>query len=253
VGDDLALGPNEVHIWRIDLVKQDDEIRRCRGLLAGDEIERADRFYFDRDRRRFILARAAMREILSRYTGLPAVDLRFSYGPKGKPELSGLEKCEIQFNLSHSSELALLAVTRGLTVGVDIEWIKADFASDDIARQFFSAPEVETLRSLPEGRRAEAFFSCWTRKEAYIKALGEGLSVPLDSFTVAFAPGIAAALLSVTVDPAEVERWSMYNIVVSEGYKAALVVEGRDHRLKQMEWIPASAPLSGACDSQSSR
>lgn len=188
-----------------------------------------------------------MREILSRYTGIAAKDLRFSYGPKGKPEFAGgLEESGIKFNLSHSSEFALLAVTQGLTVGVDLEWIKPDFATDDIAERFFSATEVQTLQSLPAAHQAEAFFSCWTRKEAYIKALGEGLSVPLESFAVAFAPGVPAALLHVRVDPTEVERWSMYNIEVSEGYKAAVVVEGKNHRLKQMEWARAAASLSGA-------
>ncbi|MGE5321880.1 MAG: 4'-phosphopantetheinyl transferase family protein [Actinomycetota bacterium] len=242
----MTLAPNEIHVLLIDLLKQDDVIQQCRQVLSADEIGRADRFYFDRDRRRFTVARAAMREILGRYTGIAAPDLSFSYGPKGKPELcGGLEQSGIKFNLSHSSELALLAVTRGLTVGVDIEHIKADFATDDIAERFFSATEVQSLRSLPASQRAEAFFSCWTRKEAYIKALGEGLSVPLDSFAVAFAPGIAPALLHVDVDPIETERWSMYNITVRDGYKAALVVEGSDHRLKQMEWVRAPVPLRG--------
>jgi 4'-phosphopantetheinyl transferase len=247
----LTLAVDEVHIWRIDLARQDDEIRRCRQVLSADEVERADRFYFERDRTRFTVARAAMREILSRYTGLAAMELRFSYGPKGKPELSaGMEQTGIRFNLSHSAELALLAVARGLQVGIDVEWIKADFGSDEIAERFFSATEVQTLRSLPASQRVEAFFSCWTRKEAYIKALGEGLSVPLDSFAVAFGPAIAAALLHVKVDPAEVERWSMYDIEVSEGYEAALVAEGKNHQLKQMEWARASAPLRGTRDSQ---
>lgn len=249
----LTLAIEEVHIWRIDLAQEDAEIRQCRALLAADEIERADRFYFARDRKRFTVARGAMREILSRYTGAGAVDLRFSYGPKGKPELSvDMKQTGIKFNLSHSQEVALLAVTRGLNVGIDVEWIKADFATDDIAEQFFSAAEVQTLRSLPVSQRVEAFFSCWTRKEAYIKALGEGLSVPLDSFTVAFAPTVAAALLHVKVDPAEIKRWSMYNIVISDGYKAALVVQGKHHRLKQMEW-PACTQLSERCNSQSNQ
>ena len=237
---------NEVDIWRINLAGQSDETEQCRRLLSPDEVERANRFYFERDRRRFTVARAAMREILSRYTGVVAKDLCFSYGRRGKPEVAADLDSRIKFNLSHSSEFALLAVTQGLTVGVDLEWIKPDFATDSIAEQFFSAAEVQTLQSLPAAQRAEAFFSCWTRKEAYIKALGEGLSVPLESFAVAFAPGVPAALLHVRVDPTEVGRWSMYNIEVGEGYKAALVVEGKNHRLKQMEWARAAAPLSGA-------
>jgi len=233
----LLLAFNQVHIWRINLAQQDDEIQRCRRVLSADELDRADRFYFERHRRRFTVARAAMRHILSRYAGIDAPGLRFSYGQKGKPALAGgLEQSGIEFNLSHSSERALLAVARGLRLGVDIEWIKPDFATDEIAERFFSATEVDCLRSLPAGQRAEAFFSCWTRKEAYIKALGEGLSVPLDSFAVAFAPGTAAALLHVKVNPAEVERWSMYNIAVTDGYKAALVAEGKGHHLEEMDW-----------------
>ena len=233
----MTSATNEVDIWRINLARQSDRIQRCSCLLSPDEVQRASRFYFERDRRRFTVARGAMREILSRYAGLAAKDLCFSYGPKGKPELSGgLEHSGIKFNLSHSSEVALLAVTRGLIVGVDIEWIKAEFATEDIAEHFFSPIEVQTLQALPADQRAEAFFSCWTRKEAYIKALGEGLSVPLDRFAVAFAPGLPAALLHVKVDPTELKRWSMYNIEVSEGYKAALVVEGKGHRLRQMQW-----------------
>lgn len=238
----LTLAHDEVHIWRIDLVNHEETIQRCRSVLSSDEVERADHFYFERDRRRFTVARAATREILSRYTGVAPMRVSFSPGPKGRPELSGgLEKSGIRFNLSHSSELAILAVTHGLAVGVDIEWINADFATDDIAERFFSATEVQTLRSIPSSQRAEAFFSCWTRKEAYIKALGEGFSVPLDSFAVAFAPGVAAALLEVKVDPEDPGRWTMYDIEVSEDYKAALVVQGKEHQLKQMEWLRTSA------------
>lgn len=250
----LRLTLNEVHIWRINLARPDDEVQRCRRLLSGDEVERADRFYFDKDRGRFTVARAAMREILSRYTGVAAMDLHFSYGPRGKPELSGgLEQSGIKFNLSHSSECALLAVTLGLIVGVDIEWIKADFATDEIAERFFSVTEVENLRSLAASQRAEAFFSCWTRKEAYIKALGEGFSIPLDSFAVAFSHGMTPALLYVKVDPGEVERWSMYNIVAGDGYKAAVVVQGKRHRLKQMEWTGASASMGALNNPQETR
>jgi 4'-phosphopantetheinyl transferase len=236
-GVDLSASTNEVDIWQIDLAGTSKGIQHCRGLLSADELERAHRFYFERDRRRFTVARAAMRQVLGRYAGMAPQELCFSYGPKGKPELAGsLQQSGIRFNLSHSSELALLAVTRGLTLGVDVEWIKSDFATDEIAQHFFSADEVQTLRTLSGHQRTEAFFSCWTRKEAYLKALGEGFSVPLDSFSVAFAPESPAALLHVKGDPAEVKRWSMYNLEVSVGYKAALVVEGKGHRLRPMIW-----------------
>jgi len=233
--------PNQVDIWRIDLAGHNNRIQQYRCLLSPGEIQRADRFYFEKDRRRFTVARVAMREILSRYAGLAPQELCFSYGAKGKPELcEAVEQSGVKFNLSHSSECALLAVTRHLTIGVDIELVNAESATQEIAEHFFSAVEVQTLQALPSHQRVEAFFSCWTRKEAYVKALGEGLSIPLDSFVVALAPGIPAALLHVEVDASEVQRWSMYNIEATEGYKAALVVEGKGHWLRQLDWKPSS-------------
>jgi 4'-phosphopantetheinyl transferase len=234
---DSTLGENQVDIWLIDVAGQEDGVERDRQVLSPDEVRRADRFYFEKDRWRFTKARSAMRHILGRYAGRPPQELAFSYGPKGKPELSGeLEKSGIKFNLSHSHELAFLAVTRRLTVGVDIERINPEFATEDVAERFFSANEVRCLQALPSLERADAFFSCWTRKEAYIKALGEGLSVPLDSFEVAFGPQIPAALLAVRFDPGEKTRWSMYDIEAGQGYKAALVVEGKEHRLRHLQW-----------------
>lgn len=206
-----------------DLAEQEDGIQQCRRFLAQDEIQPADRFYFEKHRRRFTVARAAVRQILGRYAGVAPEELVFSYGEKGKPKLSGrLKESAIRFNLSHSSEVALLAVAQGLTVGVDIELVNPEFATKEIAEHFFSANEVNTLRKLPPGPRAEAFFFCWTRKEAYIKALGEGLSVPLDSFDVTFGPGVPAALLQVRVDPSDVTRWNMYDIEAATGYKSPM-------------------------------
>jgi 4'-phosphopantetheinyl transferase len=235
--ENLVLPENQVDIWRIDLVGQPDEIQHYRRLLSQDEIERADRFYFEKHRRRFIVARAAMRQVLGRYINVAPGTLVFSYGAKGKPELAGgQEERPIQFNLSHSDDVALLGVTQGLVLGIDIEQVNPEFSTDGIAERFFSPSEVRCLQALPADARAEAFFSCWTRKEAYIKALGEGLYVPLDSFEVAFGPGIPAALLQVRVDPREVARWSMYDIEMPAGFKAALVVEGKGHRLRHFLW-----------------
>jgi len=227
----------EVHVWRVHLVAQTEKIRAFRDVLSVDEIERADRFHFERDRTRFVIGRAAMRYILSQYLGVGSAEVEFSYGPKGKPELSSAAaQSGITFNLSHSHDYALLAVARETRLGVDLEFVKPEFATEEIATRFFSAKEAELLCSLPPSARAEAFFSCWTRKEAYIKALGEGMTVPLNSFDVAFVPGVPAALLHVNVDPCEVMRWSMYDIKPVAGYKAALVAEGKKHRLRQLHW-----------------
>ncbi len=235
----LKLGENQVDVWRIHLCREEREVQRYRSVLSSDEVERADRFHFEEHRQRFTTARAAMRQILSGYTGLPAGHFAFSYGANGKPELSGgRESSGIRFNLSHSADVGLLAVTRGLTVGVDVELINFEFAIDEIAERFFSTNEVRRLRALAPAQKTDAFFACWTRKEAYIKALGEGLSVPLDSFEVAFGPEVPPALLQVKVAPSEVARWTMYDIDAAQGYRAALVVEGKGHELRHLRWEP---------------
>lgn len=236
---DSTLTVGVVDIWQIPLSIQATRIRDCRSILSQDENQRADRFYFDRDRNRFIAARSATRRILSMYVEMAPGDLVFCYGLKGKPELSAQQAGrEIKFNLSHSRDVGLLTVARAQSVGVDIEFIDYDFASDEIATRFFSVKEVDTWRNLSSSQKAGAFFSCWTRKEAYIKALGEGLSVPLDSFDVAFGPGVEAALLRVASLPHEVARWSMYNVEAPAGYAAALVIEGQGHRLRRRPWEP---------------
>lgn len=234
----MNLSSREVHIWHIALLQDDATVAECRKILFEDETQRADRFYFERDRRRFTVAHAALRQVLSRYLEVTPGEIKFSIGPKGKPDLVDVETQQIRFNLSHSGEIALLAVARGQCLGIDVEFIKTDFGGEEIAERFFSRNEVKTLQALPADQKPAAFFSCWTRKEAYIKAVGEGLSLPLDSFDVAFAPGAAPALLRVDADAGELTRWSMYDIPVPPEYKAALVIEGREHLLKEWTWKP---------------
>jgi 4'-phosphopantetheinyl transferase len=179
-----------------------------------------------------------MRRILSRYLSAQPRELEFVYGPKGKPELSAVQNPDcVRFNLSHSGNLALLAVAKRQELGVDVEFVKTDFGGMEIAERFFSANEVRTLFALDAAERNAAFFACWTRKEAFIKAIGEGLSVPLDSFDVVFAPGAKPALTRVDGNPGETSRWSMYDIPARLEYKAALVIEGQGHRLIYGRWL----------------
>ena len=242
--ENFSLAVDQVHIWRASLMQSEAVIARCREMLPADELARADRFHFDRDRRRFAVSHAMVRQVLARYLTLGPQELRFVLGPKGKPEIAPeWNSLSLRFNLSHSGEFALMGVSLNLTMGIDIEEIRPDFGTQEIAERFFSPYEVGTLISLPQHQRVEAFFYCWTRKEAYIKAQGEGLSLALDSFDVTFAPGAAPALLRVAEDPKEVARWKLYNIDSGPGYKAALMIEGKQHYLQYFNWQVPSPNL----------
>ena len=233
----LDLFPGTVVIWHIGIEPPLEKIVEARALLSQDELERAARFHFDIHRNRYIAGRAALRAILAQYLGMLPQALAFVYGEKGKPALAAhVNTRRLEFNLSHSHDRALLGITVGSTLGVDIERINPEFGTDEIATHFFSAFEVDTLLAVPKPERGATFFNCWTRKEAYIKAVGEGLSLPLDSFDVAFRPGVEAALLRVDAAPDAPSRWRMYDIPAPEGYAAAIAVEGTEHKLQLREW-----------------
>jgi 4'-phosphopantetheinyl transferase len=231
------LHPAEVHIWRVSLTRTKDETRYHRQFLSPPEIERADRYYFDRDRNRFIIARGVLRQLLGAYLHLAPRVIDFVYGAQGKPDVVASQNpSRMRFNLSHSGELALFAVSLNLELGIDVEQIKPDFAGLEIATRFFSPEECAKLKALPPDARVDAFFNCWTRKEAYIKARGEGLSIPLDSFEVAFAPGEEPALLQVKTGSDRASGWRFHALHPGAGYKAAVAVEGKDHSLRLWEW-----------------
>lgn len=225
-----------VHVWCAPLDPPDEVVRRYRTLLAADEGARADRFRFEQHRRQFVVARGVLRTLLGRYLVVDPRRLEFRYGSHGKPELAGaLAESGIRFNVSHSGELALYAVSRGRELGVDVEHVHAMDDALDIAERFFSAAENGVFRSLPVAAREEAFFNCWTRKEAYIKAVGEGLSFPLHAFDVSLAPGEPARLLG-AVDREQAARWTLRELDPAPGYKAALVVEGDGWEAECWAW-----------------
>ncbi len=212
-----------VGVWPV----RASEAASLRALLSAEESERAARFRLAADADRFAAGRGALRVVLGRWLGLAPEAVRFGSLPNGKPVLAG--HAEPQFNLSHSGEWVLIAVARGRRVGVDVERERDDTDSGEIARRYFSANEADTFNRLPPEAQPEAFFRCWTRKEAYIKARGDGLSFPLDQFDVAFAPGESAALVANRVQPEEVGRWSLFDLSAAmPGYAAALAVEGAE-------------------------
>ncbi len=218
----LALDDNEVHVWRMALDAPENQ--SCHEVLSPDERARAARFYFDRDRRRFAVARSFLRCTLAGYLGISPSEVLFRYTDYGKPFLDGpLASTGLQFNLAHSHELALLAVAMGHEVGIDLEFRRLGFASDTIAEHFFAPEEVQEIRSRPLESQEAAFFRCWTRKEAYIKARGQGLSIPLREFVVATGEvGEGSTLLSTEHEPSAVSRWWVCDLAVAEGYTAAI-------------------------------
>ena len=226
----LELGSNQVHVWRAELTLTSDSSGLV-DILSPAELDRANRFYFDKDRRRFIAAHAALRIILSYYQPTLPEQIRYRSGEYGKPALA-YPQTSLEFNISHAYELLVVAITAGSAVGVDLEHIRPLDDFEAIAQRTFSVSENEALRAVPETQRLESFFRCWTRKEAFIKAIGQGLSYPLDQFNVSLRPDEPAALLSVERDPGAAARWSMHAFNPEPGYVAALVVAGHLTDLK---------------------
>jgi 4'-phosphopantetheinyl transferase len=221
---------NRVHAW---LVRLDNE-RFCTAcgdsLLGADEKDRASRFKFQRDRTRYIVSHAALRSILAAYLSVAAEELQFSLGAHGKPRLVSIQaKGIIQFNLSHSNNLALIVVAQG-EIGVDVEWMKEDFPVMEVAQRFFTVKEIAALAALPIRLQSEAFYKCWTSKEAFLKAKGTGLSGELDEVEIVLTPENRVRIRGT------VSNWSLYELNPSDGYAGALVVEGLGHEIKRYRW-----------------
>ena len=198
-----------VHVWLVALDAPQSIVDALRINLSPDELERAAKFVFERHRHRFIVGRSCLRILLGRYLGRPPRELAFHYGPCGKPELPGdTSKDGVHFNLAHSKGTALLGVTSRREIGIDVEHWRTMTDGKDIAERFFAPAEIEQLNSLQPERWQEGFFACWTRKEAYIKARGEGLSIPLNEFAITVRSDNRVAILHSEIDPNDVDRWS---------------------------------------------
>jgi len=223
-----------VDVWRIDLDASAELRDRLWPILAEDERDRARRFHLARDAHRFVVAHGALRTIVAACLGCAPADVAFVTGSHGKPEVAG---GDLRFNLSHSGALALCAVSAGARVGVDVECLRGDVATDEVARAFFSVAENAALSALPATLRSAAFFACWTRKEAYVKARGDGVSARLESFDV-LVPGTAAVTLRTRPDGAEAARWRVVDLDAGAGYVGALAVEAPEARLAWRAWRP---------------
>jgi 4'-phosphopantetheinyl transferase len=230
-----ALSSHAVHVWTVPLGAAAKTLSGLSDLLSGDEHDRARRFHFERDAQRFMATRGAVRSVLAAYTQTAARDLRFRYSPQGKPSLAEPE-CDIRFNVSHSGELAVLAITREREIGIDIEYMKKDVETDKLAERFFSASERDRLRGLPQAQKVAGFFRCWTCKEAFLKAQGTGLFRDLSSFDVELNAEQPARLLATRPDADEANRWSVRELDTTEGYAAAVAVEGIIAELSKVEY-----------------
>lgn len=227
--DPPPLGTDEVHLWRVRLdapAAGNDPW----DVLSDEERGRARRLFQEHHRRRFVAAHAALRRILAGYTALPPRDLRLTIGPHGKPSLAGAATAHgaLEFNLSHSADLAVVAVARERPIGVDLERWKHEMDHLALAERFFSPAERASLRALAErqGDLVHGFFAAWSRKEAYIKARGEGVTRGLHHFDVTLAPGEAVRIVADRLDSA-VDRWHMRSFDPEPGYSGAIVVADR--------------------------
>lgn len=223
---DLTLPKDEVHIWRADLDLPTNRVDELTQTLSLDERARAERFYFERDRKRFIVGRGGLRAILGRYLGLDPTQLQFSYSSRGKPALANPSlDGRLFFNVSHSQGLALYGVSCDRAIGIDLEYIRP-IEAEQLAKRFFSDPEYAAISSLPPELQKAAFFKGWVCKEAYLKATGEGL-IGLEQVEVSVIPNEPAQLLSIAGDREAAKRWLLQELFPHPDYASAVVVEGQ--------------------------
>jgi 4'-phosphopantetheinyl transferase len=238
----LTLADKELHVWRAELDLPTTLRQRMASTLTSDETERAGRFLIARARERFVAGRGILRQLLGMYLELDPAKVEFCYGPEGKPSLSTIHSSNLSFSVSHSGRMALFAMCSGAELGVDIEEVKSDFKGMQLASHFFSEKEIAELAKLPPKPVNEAFFECWTAKEAYVKARGQGLSIPLRSFTVEF--GHREQLLR----DGDGRQWICYALEPAPGFAGAVVAAGEGWTLRRYEWstgveVEASVPL----------
>lgn len=241
---DTVLRDDSISIWRVGLEWPESDIKVAAQILSSDEQKRAKRFYRLSDRKHFIVARAALRLILARSLKIDPRQILFDYNRFGKPRLAdGARHRDIRFNLGHSGGLALFAVAIGREIGVDVELIEPNFATMNLARNVFAPEEVTALSVLSKEDFVAGFYRCWTRKEAYVKAKGLGLSLPMKSFVVSVTPPNQTPLLVADRNQiGEQARWLLADVVVGQDFAATLAIERRT----QFHLAPGHSELTGA-------
>jgi len=222
----IPLSDDSISIWSVGLEWPESDVNAAAEILSSDEQERAKRFHRVSDRKHFIVARAALRLVLTRYLNVDPRQISFDQNAFGKPRLTGTYYPDLRFNLAHSSGLALYVIANGREVGVDLERIEPRFATMDLARSLFALEEVAAMSTLSNEDFVAGFYRCWTRKEAYVKAKGLGLSLPLKSFVVSVAPPNETPLLVADRnETGEQTRWVLVDVIVGAGFAASLAIE----------------------------
>jgi 4'-phosphopantetheinyl transferase len=238
-----VLDARSIDVWAVQLSALDAVVERCIEILSLDERVRANRYRFEDHRRSYILSRGVLRTLLGFYLSVPPAEIQFSYGEKGKPDVSGVIT-DIRFNSSRSAGVALYALTRHCELGVDIEQIRSLQDIEQIADRFFCSEEARELFNLPASQRESAFFNCWSRKEAYIKAVGDGLSMPLNGFRVTLKPNDPAKFVHLGNDRRVAQEWTLQNIDIVPNYAAALAYHDTCRSLRVAPFVTACEILA---------
>lgn len=227
----------EVHVWRAEVDSSPPQIQKYVQTLSTDELARTARLQFQKHRYHFIVARGILRMLLGRYLGIAAKRVRFQYNPYGKPALTaGSNQTGLTFNLAHSHEMLLLAVSRCRSLGIDVEYLRDDLPFVQLAKQFFSPQEIAELNAIPAQQQKQAFYTVWTLKEAYIKMRGQGLSMPLDQFSISVTPGKPISLTFHSSNTLKTIKCCFRIIEPGPGYTAALAAEGTSLDLRCCQW-----------------
>lgn len=231
------LADNEAHVWAASLKVPDAALARFATTLSSTEQARASRFHFERHRRRFIAGRGLLRALLGRYLRTDPARIELGYGPAGKPMLAANQSPTAwQFNLAHSEDLALFAITRSRAIGVDVEKVRALEDADELVARFFSPREHAAFTQLADAQKPAAFFNLWTRKEAWLKATGEGIAQSLHLVEVSFLPGEPARLLSLPPSLGQGTTWTLADLRPAPGFAAAVAVAALDGKIHCWRW-----------------